>query len=60
MRLPDQTSIVVCITSYGADDLELRKVYQRIPDEQVALLGFVRVIHESGEHYLYPAAYLPP
>lgn len=60
MRHPGQTSIVVCITYNGAEDLEVRKVYQRIPDEQAALLGFVRVIDESGEDYLYPAAYFAP
>jgi len=34
--------------------LEVRKVYQAIPDPVAASRGFVRVIDESGEDYLYP------
>jgi hypothetical protein len=35
--------------------LEVRKVYQALPDEAAAARKFVRVIDESGEDYLYPA-----
>jgi hypothetical protein len=35
--------------------LEVRKVYQELPDPVAAAKGFVRVIDESGEDYLYPA-----
>src|SRR5947209_9533085 len=35
--------------------LEVRKVYQEVPDPAAAAKGFVRVIDESGEDYLYPA-----
>jgi hypothetical protein len=35
--------------------LEVRKVYQELPDPAAAAKGFVRVIDESGEDYLYPA-----
>jgi hypothetical protein len=35
--------------------LEVRKVYQALPDPVAAARGFVRVIDESGEDYLYPA-----
>lgn len=37
--------------------LELRKVYQALPDPVAAARGFVRVIDESGEDYLYPSHY---
>jgi hypothetical protein len=37
--------------------LEVRKVYQEVPDAAAAAKGFVRVIDESGEDYLYPADY---
>jgi hypothetical protein len=37
--------------------LEVRKVYQELPDDEAAARGFVRVIDESGEDYLYPAHY---
>jgi hypothetical protein len=36
--------------------LELRKLYEVIPDPDAAPLGQVRIIDESGEDYLYPAA----
>ncbi len=35
--------------------LEVRKVYQAIPDPVATSRGFVRVVAESGEDYLYPA-----
>ncbi len=35
--------------------LEVRKVYQALPDPAAAAKGFVRVIDESREDYLYPA-----
>jgi hypothetical protein len=37
--------------------LELRKVYQVIADTRADEHGFMRVIDESGEDYLYPADY---
>jgi hypothetical protein len=45
----------VCIDSEEAGDLELRKVYQVLPDELAAQRGYLRIIDESGEDYLYPA-----
>ena len=35
--------------------LEVRKVYKALPDPVAASRGFVRVIDESGEDYLYPS-----
>lgn len=48
----------VCINSaeYPAS-LELFKIYRVLPDEDAALDGDLRIIDESGEDYLYPAAY---
>ena len=37
--------------------LEVRKIYQVLPDDDAARHQLVRVIDESGEDYLYPAAY---
>ncbi len=48
---------VLCIRNEGAEDLELRKVYQLLEDESAAKAGYVRVIDESGEDYLYPEDY---
>ena len=35
--------------------LEVRKVYRALPDAVAASRGFVRVVDESGEDYLYPS-----
>ncbi len=52
---------VICIGNKGyAASLELRKIYQVIPDESAAALHQVRVIDESGEDYLYPEDYFVP
>jgi len=51
---------VLCIRNNGADDLELRKVYQVVPDPAASREGLVRIIDESGEDYLYPADYFVP
>ena len=51
---------VLCIRNEGCDDLELRKAYQVLPDASATEEGYVRVIDESGEDYLYPADYFLP
>jgi hypothetical protein len=53
-----EPQFVVCVknTRYGAS-LELRKLYQVVPDDSAAKHHQVRVIDESGEDYLYPADY---
>lgn len=45
---------VLCISNqrYPAS-LEVRKIYQCIPDPQAEGHGQIRVIYESGEDYLY-------
>ncbi len=47
---------VVCVrnTGYPAS-LELRKIYEVLPDGDAATHGLVRVVDESGEDYLYPS-----
>ena len=48
---------VVCVKNKGCEDLEVRKIYQVLPDEAAAEDNYIRVIDESGEDYLYPAIY---
>ena len=48
---------VLCVKNDDCDDLEQRKVYRVIPDGKAEKDGYVRVVDESGEDYLYPAAY---
>jgi hypothetical protein len=52
-----RSRFVLCLRNDGADDLEIRKVYQLLPDASAAREGFARVIDESGEDYLYPAGF---
>jgi hypothetical protein len=55
------TSFVLCIENEGYPaSLELRKVYQTLDDPAAAEHGFLRVIDESGEDYLYPARFFVP
>ncbi len=52
---------MVCINNKGYPaSLEIRKLYQAIPDERAAKMRQARVIDESGEDYLYPADYFMP
>ncbi len=48
---------VICLRNDDCVDLEVRKVYPVLPDAAAAKDGYVRVIDESGEDYLYPAGY---
>lgn len=48
----------ICINNGDyVDDLKVRTVYQVLPDESAARSGYIRVIDETGEDYLYPATY---
>ena len=47
----------LCIRTEDCDDLELRKIYQVLPDQKAAKEGYLRIIDESGEDYLYPESY---
>ena len=51
------TRFALCIENSDCDDLEKRKLYQILPDEAAAQEGYMRVIDESGEDYLYPESY---
>jgi hypothetical protein len=56
-RRKPQAEFALCIRNDACDDLEARKVYQLLPDQDAAQEGYLRVIDESGEDYLYPADY---
>ena len=47
-------AFVVCIDDQDVEDLASGMVYRMIPDEAAQARGFVRVIDDSGEDYLYP------
>jgi hypothetical protein len=49
---------LLCVNNDGHPaSLEVRKVYRALPDPVASSRGFVRVIDESGEDYLYPTAF---
>jgi hypothetical protein len=51
------SQFAVCINNEGYPaSLEFRKLYEVVPDEKAEQAGFLRVVDESGEDYLYPAA----
>lgn len=55
------TQFVICVDTGDDDsDLEVRKVYESIPDQRAEQEGLLRVVDESGEDYLYPAEYFRP
>jgi hypothetical protein len=47
----------LCIENKDCEDLEKRKIYQTLSDEEAEKEGYIRVIDESGEDYLYPRSY---
>ena len=57
LRKQTDRSFVLCVKNDDCDDLVTRKVYRAIPDEKAEKDGYVRVIDESGDDYLYPASY---
>jgi hypothetical protein len=59
-RPKKETRFVLCIRNEDCEDLEPRKIYQVLPDESLADDGYVRIIDESGEDYLYPQEYFVP
>ena len=52
-----ETKFVLCIENQGCEDIEKRKFYQILPDEKAASEGYLRVIDESQEDYLYPESF---
>lgn len=49
-------SLARCLKTRGNVDLCLGKLYKLIPDRKAKLEGYLRVVDESGDDYLYPAA----
>ena len=58
-RSNSEPRFVVCVGN-DSEDLELRKIYRVLPDKSAVEDGYVRVVDESGEDYLYPSdCFLP-
>ena len=52
-----ETQFALCIENSGCKDIEKRKLYQMLPDEAATREGYLRVVDESQEDYLYPESY---
>jgi hypothetical protein len=52
-----QVAAALCLKNGGCGDLEPRKIYRIVPDKKGATEGYLRIVDESGEDYLYPASY---
>jgi hypothetical protein len=50
----NRAPFAVCVTNEGSDDLQVWKLYRVLPDAAAAAEGYMRVIDDSGEDYLYP------
>lgn len=49
-------TFAICIDNEGYEaSLELRKIYQVVPAESNDPKGYIRIVDESGEDYLYTA-----
>ena len=57
---PSAGSFALCVEDGGMEDLEVRKVYQVLPDREANREGYVRVVDESGEDYMYPSGLFVP
>ncbi len=60
-EMKSHARFALCIKNRGhAASLEVRKVYRVRADETGAAHGLIRVVDESGDDYLYPAAFFVP
>jgi len=59
-KATSHSKFVLCVRSGASEDLEVRKVYQARPDRKAASEGYLRIIDESGEDYLYPSEFFVP
>ena len=60
MKIKEKSSesrFALCIENSECEDLEKREIYQILSDAEAAQEGYLRVVDESREDYLYPEAY---
>ncbi len=52
---------LLCVDNEGYEAfLEIRKLYEKIPDKEAERHDQVRIIDESGDDYLYPSSFFAP
>jgi len=52
-----EQTFAICIENKECEDLEKRKIYRVLTDDEAAKEGYLRIVDESGEDYLYPESY---
>jgi len=57
VRKNKEQSFALCIENKECEDLEKRKIYRVLPDDEATKEGYLRIVDESGEDYLYPESY---
>ena len=57
MAQNNKKRFMLCIENKDCEDLERRKIYQVLPDDEASKEGYLRIIDESGEDYHYPESY---
>lgn len=56
--MANTSHFAVCLKNSGNEaSLEIRKLYEVVPDADAEMDGMIRVVDESGEDYLFPASY---
>jgi hypothetical protein len=61
MSTIEYPAVVVCVENEGNEvSLQLWKIYKPLRDNDARSEGFLRVVDESGEDYLYPASHFAP
>lgn len=56
-KKPQPLRFGLCLYNKNSADLEIGKTYRLLPDAMAKADDYVRVIDDSGEDYLYPAAF---
>ena len=56
-RKKGTSQFAICINTDDSDLLTLRRIYRILSDESAARSGYIRVIDNEGEDYLYPSEY---
>jgi len=56
-RVKDNEKLALCVENTGAEDIEKGKTYRVLPDADAESEGYLRVVDDSGEDYLYPRSY---
>ncbi len=55
-----ERQFVVCVRNEDCEDLKVRKIYEVLPDRLAAEDGYIRIVDESDEDYLYPDEFFLP